>query len=182
MRLAVIGLGRMGLSLGELAIDRGHEVVGWDPSADARSTAADLDIEVAGDLGDVAGALPTPRVVLMWVPHGNPVDANLVTLREGLEHGDVVADCGNSHWEDSRRRHDELVDDGIRFLDIGTSGGISVALGWQGAFMAGGPRDAFNLVQPLLRDLAVADGAVFYAGPSPSGHFVKLGTTRSSSG
>lgn len=175
MKFAIIGLGRMGLSLGELAVERGHEVVGWDPSDDARSAAAERGLEVVDGLREAAGTLPTPRVVLMWVPHGDPVDANLETLRAVLDTDDVLADCGNSHWEDSRRRHDELAGDGIRFLDIGTSGGISGALGWQGAaFMAGGPRDAFDLVQPLLRDLAVDDGAVLYAGPSPSGHFVKL--------
>lgn len=175
MRFAIIGLGRMGLSLGELAVERGHEVVGWDPDEAARSRAAETGLETVDNLSDVPGTLTAPRVVLMWVPHGTPIDANLDTLRESLEAEDVVADCGNSHWEDSRRRHDSLAEEDIRFLDIGTSGGISDALGWSGAaFMAGGPRDAFDLVEPLLRDLAVDDGGVFYAGPSPSGHFVKL--------
>lgn len=175
MKFAIVGLGRMGLSLGQLAIERGHEVLGWDPSSDARSAAAQRGLEVVEELGDVAGGLPTPRIVLMWVPHGAAVEANLHALRQVLEAGDVVADCGNSHWENSRRRHDELAADGIRLLDIGTSGGISDAPGWNGAaFMAGGPRDAFELVRPLLRDLAVDDGAVLYAGPSSSGHFVKL--------
>ncbi|MEX0658833.1 MAG: NAD(P)-binding domain-containing protein [Egibacteraceae bacterium] len=119
----------MGLSLGQLAVERGHAVVGWDPSGDARAAAVGKGLEAVEELGDVAGRLPTPRVVLMWVPHGKPVDANLDTLRDVLGADDVVADCGNSHWEDSRRRHDDLAGQGIRFLDIGTSGGISDALG-----------------------------------------------------
>jgi 6-phosphogluconate dehydrogenase len=175
MRFGIVGLGRMGLSLAALAVERGHEVVGWDPGADARSTATARGVEAVEHLEDLPAALPTPRIVLMWVPHGDPVDENLAVLRPSLGAGDVVADCGNSHWEDSRRRHDSLGEAGIRFLDIGTSGGISDALGWRGAaFMAGGPRDAFDLLRPLLRDLAVDDGAVLYAGPSSSGHFVKL--------
>ncbi len=111
----------------------------------------------------------------MWAPHGKVVDENLEQLLPGLAEGDVVADCGNSFWEDSRRRHDRLAEQGIRFLDIGTSGGISDAPGWDGAaFMVGGPREGFDVVAPVLGDLAVDDQAVFYAGPSPSGHFVKL--------
>lgn len=175
MKFAIIGLGRMGLSLGGLAVEQGHEVVGWDPSDEARSSAADHGFETVEELEDVPGLLPAPRILILWVPHGEPVDQNLRVLTGELDAGDVVADCGNSHWEESRRRHDEMAEAGFRFLDVGTSGGISDALGWQGAaFMAGGPRDAFDLVEPLLRDLAVDDDAVFYAGPSPSGHFVKL--------
>jgi 6-phosphogluconate dehydrogenase len=175
MRFGVIGLGRMGLSLGQLAVEQGHEPVGWDPSEEARKSAEGLGLETADRLEDVPAALPTPRVLILWVPHGDPVDQNLQALLPVLEADDVVADCGNSHWEASRRRHDELAAHGLRFLDVGTSGGISDAPGWQGAaFMAGGPRDGFDLVRPLLADLAVDDAGVLYAGPSPAGHFVKL--------
>lgn len=175
MRFAIIGLGRMGISIGGLALRQGHEVVGWDLNPEARESAGEHGFEPVERLEEVPGALPAPRIVLMWVPHGAPVEQTLQALKPDLDAGDVVADCGNSHWEDSRRRHDALAEDGIRFLDVGTSGGVSDALGWQGAaFMAGGPRDAFDDVQPLLRDLAVDDGAVFYAGPSPSGHFAKM--------
>lgn len=175
MRFAIAGLGRMGLSLGQLAVERGHEVLGWDPDEDARQSAGKVGISSVASLADVPLRLEAPRVVLMWAPHGRVVDDNLGQLTSGLETGDVVADCGNSFWEDSRRRHDELAEQGLHFLDIGTSGGISEAPGWTGAaFMAGGPRAGFDVVAPLLKDLAVDEKAVFYAGPSPSGHFVKL--------
>lgn len=175
MRFAIAGLGRMGLSLGELAVKQGHEVVGWDPDDSARESAEKVGISTVDDLADVPAQLEAPRVVLMWAPHGQVVDDNLEQLAPALEPGDVVADCGNSFWEDSRRRHDDLADKGLHYLDIGTSGGISDASGWSGAaFMAGGPRAGFDVVFPLLTDLAVDGRAVFYAGPSPSGHFVKL--------
>jgi 6-phosphogluconate dehydrogenase len=175
VKFAIVGLGRMGLSLGGRALHRGHDVVGWDPSDEARAAARDQGFDVVDSLGELPSALPTPRVVLMWVPHGAPVDKNLDELAQGLDPGDVVVDAGNSYWEDSRRRHDALAEQGLHFLDIGTSGGIDAAPGWNGAaFMAGGPREGFDIVKPLLADLAVDDKAVFYAGPSPSGHFVKL--------
>ena len=175
MKFGIVGLGRMGLSLGELAISRDHEAVGWDPSDQARERARCSGLATVDDLADLPAHLPTPRVILMWVPHGDPVDQNIAALSQVLDAGDIVADCGNSQWEDSRRRQDALAEHGVRLLDVGTSGGISEALGWEGAaFMAGGSRDAYDVIAPLLRSLAVNDGAVFYAGPSSSGHFVKL--------
>ncbi len=175
MKFGIVGLGRMGLSLGELAAKRGHEVIAWDPDESARESAAKAGLHSVDRLEDVPGELSTPRVVLMWVPHGKPVDANLDTLLPGLEAGDVVADCGNSFWEESKERHDRVSDSGVHFLDIGTSGGISDAPGWDGAaFMAGGPRDGFDIVSPLLEDMAVDKRAVHYVGPSPTGHFVRL--------
>lgn len=175
MKFGIVGLGRMGLSLGGSAVTQGHEVVGWDPDDQARASAKEQGLEPVQRLDEIPAALPTPRVIMLWVPHGEPVDQNLTALRPVLQEGDVLADCGNSHWEASRRRHDELAGEGLQFLDIGTSGGISDALGWQGAaFMVGGPPEAFALVQPLLQDLAVDHEAVLYAGPSPAGHFVKL--------
>jgi 6-phosphogluconate dehydrogenase len=175
MRFGIVGLGRMGHSLGTLAVDNGHDVVGWDPFEDARERARDGGLRTVDELADLPGELPVPRVVLMWVPHGDPVDENLAVLQDVLEPGDVVADCGNSQWEQSRRRHDAMAEHDIRFLDVGTSGGVSEALGWTGAaFMVGGDKGAFDVVAPLLRDLAVDDDAVLYAGASSAGHFTKL--------
>jgi 6-phosphogluconate dehydrogenase len=94
-------------------------------------------------------------------------------LRAVLSPGDVVVDGGNSHWMDSRRRHTEFSRQRIRFLDVGTSGGLPGAR--HGAcFMAGGERETYDVVQPLLRDLAVDDRGVTFVGPPGSGHFAKL--------
>jgi 6-phosphogluconate dehydrogenase len=167
----------MGTSLAGRASERGHRVVGWDPDGDARDRAAQVaDVGVVAQLAELVEQLQPPRFLLLYVPHGDPVDANLDVLGPLLDEGDVVADAGNSHWEDSRRRHEQAEQAGFRFLDIGTSGGTSEALGWEGAaFMVGGPRDAFELVAPVLRDLAVDDRAVHHVGEQPGvGHFVKL--------
>jgi 6-phosphogluconate dehydrogenase len=94
-------------------------------------------------------------------------------LRELLAAGDVAVDGGNSHWEDSRRRHTDFAQHGIRFVDLGTSGGLYGAR--HGAcFMAGGDRDGFALVEPLLHDLAFDDEATLFVGEPGSGHFAKL--------
>ncbi len=106
MQFAIVGLGRMGLSLGRLAVKQGHRVVGWDPDDSAREAAGDVGLTTVAQLEDVPGALDGPRIVLMWVPHGKVVDDNLDVLVPLLDRRDVLADCGNSFWEDSRRRHD----------------------------------------------------------------------------
>jgi 6-phosphogluconate dehydrogenase len=111
--------------------------------------------------------------VLLYVPHGGPTEQVCEALRALLEPEDVVVDGGNSHWEDSRRRHTEFAQRGIRFLDMGTSGGVWGAR--HGAcFMAGGQRDAYTLIEPLLQDLAFDPAGVLFVGPPGSGHFVKL--------
>ena len=165
----------MGRGLAVRAADAGHDVVGWDLVDRARDAAGADGVATAATLSELAGRLGRPRVVLLYVPHGDPVDATLDALVPSLAAGDIVVDGGNSHWEDSRRRHDRLAEGGVRYLDMGTSGGTSEAYGWQGAaFMVGGDREAYEHVAPLLRDLAVNDGAVHHVGPPSSGHFVKL--------
>jgi 6-phosphogluconate dehydrogenase len=129
MDVGIVGLGRMGTSLAGRASERGHRVVGWDPDGGARDGAAQVSgVGVVAQLEELVEQLQPPRFVLLYVPHGDPVDANLEVFGPLLDAGDVVADAGNSHGEDSRRRH-EHAEQGFRFLDIGTSGDIAPAVG-----------------------------------------------------
>ncbi|MHA6692944.1 phosphogluconate dehydrogenase (NAD(+)-dependent, decarboxylating) [Devosia sp. A449] len=166
----VVGLGRMGGGLAQLALSKGFGVTGLTRGAASRELTAAGLVEIA----EVTGfrQLPRPRVIVLYIPAGPPVDDLLERLSETLEPGDIVLDGGNSYWGDSIRRHDRLKARGIELLDVGTSGGVSGAQ--QGAcFMVGGDRAAAARVEPILRQLAVEGGYV-YAGPSGSGHFVKL--------
>ena len=176
MQVGIVGLGRMGISLASRAVARGHAVTGWDPDQGARRAAREHGIGTVDDLASLPEGLDPPRVVLLYVPHGKPVDDTLQELLPRLGPEDVIADAGNSHWEDSRRRHQDATAAGVSFLDIGTSGGTSDAHGWEGAaFMVGGPAAAFRRIGPLLDDLAVEEGAVHHVGEQPGvGHFVKL--------
>jgi 6-phosphogluconate dehydrogenase len=163
----------MGANLARAALGHGHEVVGYDPAAKAARELANEGLEPAASLPDLIDKLPSPRVVLIYVPHGDPTEHVCEQLRGLASAGDVVVDGGNSHWEDSRRRHGEFTKVGIRFVDLGTSGGLWGAR--HGAcFMAGGDSEGYALIEPLLRDLAFDDRATLYVGPPGSGHFVKL--------
>jgi 6-phosphogluconate dehydrogenase len=169
VRVGIVGLGRMGGNLALAAMERGHEVVGFD----ARSSAHLDGLEPAASLEDLVERLPPPRIVLLYVPHGEPTERVCDELGRLLAAEDILIDGGNSHWDDSRRRYTVLARRGIRFLDVGTSGGVSGAR--HGAcFMAGGDPDAYARVEPLLRDLAVDERGTLLAGGPGSGHFVKL--------
>ena len=173
MRVGIIGLGRMGANLALSAVEHGHEVVGHDRDAEAMDELARHGVASAGSPADLVDRLSSPRILLLYLPHGAPTEAMCETLRDLLEAGDVVVDGGNSHWEDSRRRHADFARRGIRFVDMGTSGGISGAR--HGAcFRAGGDADGYALVRPLLEDLAFDDHAVLFVGEPGSGHFTKL--------
>lgn len=166
----IVGLGRMGGGLAHLAMTQGFRVMGLSIGG------APKDLTDAGlvEISDIAGfaRLPKPRVIMLYIPAGPGVDTVLQQLEACLEAGDIVIDGGNSYWGDSIRRHDRLKLKGIDFVDAGTSGGVSGA--HDGAcFMVGGDAGVITTVEPIFQKLAVANGYV-HAGPSGSGHFVKL--------
>lgn len=169
--LGIVGLGRMGGGLARQALEKGMRIVGHTiggASADLRKAGL---VECAG-LADFHHLLEAPRCILLYVPAGTAVDAILDEIGEFLGPSDVVADGGNSYWGDSVRRHRRMRDRERRFVDVGTSGGVSGAR--HGAcFMVGGEKDAVAVIEPLLRRLAVEGGYV-HAGPPGAGHFVKL--------
>jgi 6-phosphogluconate dehydrogenase len=167
----VVGLGRIGGALATQALEKGLRVVGASRSG-AREALLKAGLVEVRDLRGLRDALRAPRAVFLYVPAGPAVDEILDQLCEALEPGDVVLDGGNSYWGDSIRRHARLRERGLRFVDLGTSGGLEGAR--RGAcFMAGGERAAVALVEPLLKALAVEGGYV-HAGPPGAGHFVKL--------
>jgi 6-phosphogluconate dehydrogenase len=172
MKFGIIGLGRIGGGLALQSLEKGQQVVGYNRSEEATKALAKDGLEPAFSLAELVRKLEPPRILFIYVPHGEPTDKTVAELKRLLKPGDIVVDGGNSHWKESVRHYEELKSAGISFLDVGTSGGVSGAR--QGAcFMAGGDADAFAKVEPLLRELSVPDGVV-HAGPAGAGHFVKL--------
>ena len=167
----IIGLGKMGADLALNALGKGFHVAGFDTHAPSQQLTG-AGLKIASDVAKLARLLPHPRLVLLYVPAGKPVDEVLSQLIDHLEPGDIIADGGNSYWGDSIRRHARLKDKGFHFIDLGTSGGPSGAR--DGAcFMAGGGDAPVAQIEPLLRKLAVEGGYVRAGGPG-AGHFTKL--------
>lgn len=172
MNVAIIGLGRMGMGMGARLAKAGHTVAGFDLNPAKRAEAATHGIAFTDSLAVIPNALPEPRVVIIMVPAGPAVDSAIDGISHGLSHSDVIIDGGNSFYKDSIARGARLKSIDIAFLDMGVSGGV-----WgenEGyCLMVGGPRDAYDRVEPALLDLAQQDGCA-YVGPSGAGHFSKM--------
>jgi 6-phosphogluconate dehydrogenase len=173
MRLAMIGLGRMGANMTERLRRGGHEVVVFDldPAVTER-VAQSTGATPAASLEEVARQLASPRVVWMMVPAGAPTEETLHALVPQLDPGDIVIDGGNSNFHDTVRRAAELGERGIAYIDAGTSGGVwGLEVGY--CLMVGGPDEAVGHCEPIFRTLAPPDGYA-HVGPSGAGHYTKM--------
>ncbi len=163
VRLAMVGLGRMGANMVERLGAAGHEVVGFDPHA-ASSTVASL--------AEAVSALAPPRVVWVMVPAGEPTESTVEELAGLLAPGDLVVDGGNSNWRDSVRRATRLAAAGIGFVDAGTSGGVwGRTEGY--CLMVGGSDQDVALARPAFDALAPVGGFA-HVGPVGTGHYTKM--------
>ncbi|KAG9389478.1 6-phosphogluconate dehydrogenase, decarboxylating [Carpediemonas membranifera] len=180
--LGVIGLSVMGSNLARNAASRGHHVVVYN-----RTTAvtekfmadhgADGEFVATKTLNELVEALPAPRVVLVMVKAGNPVDAVLNGLKPLLTPGDVVVDGGNTYYPDTVRRFEDYQAAGLHFMGMGVSGGEEGALHGP-SMMPGGSDKVWHLVKAVFEPMAADDKlggkCVALTGPSASGHFVKM--------
>ena len=170
-QIGIVGLGKMGAGIAAQALERGIAVAGVDRHPPPQEL-VDAGLVAVDEPSGFVEALAPPRAVFIYVPAGPACSDVIENLAAVLERGDVIVDAGNSYWGDSIRRHAQLAEQGIRFCDLGTSGGVEGAR--HGAcFMIGGEREAVERVEPLLIELAVEDGYV-HAGPPGAGHFTKL--------
>lgn len=172
MRLGLIGLGRMGTGLAGRLLKQGHEVVGYDLSPLEVEQLAGAGGLGADSLEALVRQLPPPRAVWVMVPHGAPTRQTVESLLPLLTSGDVLVDGGNSRYIDSVDNARRCEGQGIRFLDVGVSGGIWGA-GEGFNLMIGGPREAFESLEPIFQALA-QPGGYAHVGASGAGHFVKM--------
>ena len=175
MRMAMIGLGKMGGNMARRLCRGGVEVVGYNRSADIVDTlVAEEGMVAATSLRDAVSKLQAPRVVWLMLPSGEPTEQALQDLVSMLEPGDVVVDGGNSNYHDSQRRGALLKSHNIGFMDAGTSGGVwGLANGY--CLMVGGEPSVAAQVEPALRVLApAADRGWAHVGPVGAGHFTKM--------
>jgi 6-phosphogluconate dehydrogenase len=165
MRLGMVGLGRMGGNMAERLRRDGHEVVGYDRDPKS-SDVADL-AALVGSLGD-AGS----RAVWVMVPAGDATEQTIDELAGLMAEGDVIVDGGNSNFGDSVRRGAALAEQGIGFVDAGTSGGVwGLDAGY--ALMVGGADADVAKVAPVLESLAPPNGFA-HVGKVGAGHYTKM--------
>jgi 6-phosphogluconate dehydrogenase len=189
MKLGMIGLGRMGANMATRLLRAGHEVVAYNRHPEKVQAIAREGATAAGSLADLVSKLDPPRAVWLMVPAA-AVDGAIAELAPLLTHGDTIIDGGNSHYIDDIRRAQSLLGAGIRYVDVGTSGGV---WGRQRGYclMIGGDADAVARLDPIFAALAPSvdaaprtpgrSGALSSAeqgylrcGPVGAGHFVKM--------
>lgn len=165
MKIALVGLGKMGGNMSERLRRAGHQVVGYDRDPHK----ADVDSLAAA----VTALEAEPRrMVWVMVPAGGATDAVIDELATRLDEGDLVVDGGNSNFRDSLRHAETLAGKGVAFVDAGVSGGVwGLDEGY--CIMAGGAEADIGYLQPIFDALVTEDGFA-HVGRVGTGHFVKM--------
>jgi len=172
MKIGYIGLGRMGKNMVLHLLEQGVEVVVWNRSLEPVKEVVSAGATGAKGLEDLVSKLESPRIIWLMLPAGDITDEYIDKLIPFLEEGDLVIDGGNSFYKDTLRRNEKLSAKGIRFMDIGTSGGPNGAR--TGAcLMIGGTDEDFKRVEKLCQK-AAASNAYQHLGPVGAGHFAKM--------
>jgi 6-phosphogluconate dehydrogenase len=190
MRLGMVGLGKMGANMARRLMRGGHDVVVTDLSPDNVKHLASEGALASSSLDDFVGKLGKPRVAWLMVPAGAPTEQSVQALAQRMQAGDILIDGGNSYFKDDVRRSQQWRDQGIHYVDVGTSGGVwGLERGY--CMMIGGPQEAVAQLDPIFKTLAPGRGSIartpgretmpgtaedgyIHCGPSGAGHFVKM--------
>ena len=172
MKLAMIGLGRMGMNMAKRLLKGGHQVVAYNRSPEKTKQLVEAGAIGAYSLSEVAENLSPPRIVWMMLPAGQAVDDHIREFKDLLLPDDIVIDGGNTYYKDDIRRAKLLEEKGIRCMDAGVSGGIwGLQIGY--CLMIGGDSATFKQLEPIFKTLAPEEGYL-HCGVTGAGHFVKM--------
>jgi 6-phosphogluconate dehydrogenase len=172
MRIGLAGLGRMGMNMVRRLIKGGHEVVAYNRTPAKVEEIAAEGAVASYSLAELVSKLEKPRVVWLMLPAGGVTEEHIEELKPLLAPGDILVEGGNSRFSDDIRRAPELAKLGVTYVDAGVSGGIwGLKVGY--CTMVGGPRQAFEHIEPILKTLAPPEGYM-HCGETGSGHYVKM--------
>jgi 6-phosphogluconate dehydrogenase len=172
MKLAYIGLGKMGKNMVLRLLEQGMDVVAWNRSQEPVREVVAAGASTEANFANLLQALPERRIIWLMLPAGQVTDEIINQLLPNLKKGDILIDGGNSFYKDTIRRSTELAKKEVGFLDIGVSGGPGGArLG--ACMMVGGNKAEYDYVLPIIK-AACSQDAYGYVGKSGAGHFVKM--------
>ena len=190
MQLAIVGLGRMGGNISRRLMQHGHEVVVYDANPKAIDALAQERATPSTSLADMVKKLKAPRAVWVMLPAGKITEDTVKELAGLLQKGDTIIDGGNSFYRDDIRRAKTLAQQGLHYVDCGTSGGVwGLERGY--CMMIGGDKDVVTRLDPIFAALAPGVGSIpktphrdgrdprvergyLHCGPAGAGHFVKM--------
>ena len=178
--IGILGLGVMGFNLALNIESKGFCVAGYENNSELLKSlpTSSKNLNIFNDLLTFVRQLKTPRVVLLMITAGPPVDEIITKLRSFLGSGDIIIDGGNSYYKDSLRRQEHLKGYNINYIGLGVSGGADGAR-FGPAIMAGASKASYAKVQPILNKIAARtknnDVCAIRLGDSAAvGHFVKM--------
>src|ERR1700753_475862 len=191
MQIGVVGLGRMGANISRRLMKGGHSTVVWDANQAAIDGLGKEGATTASGVSDMVKKLDgSPKAVWVMLPHGKITEDTIETLSGLLGKGDIIIDGGNTFYKDDIRRGKALAAKGLRYVDVGTSGGVwGLTRGY--CMMIGGANEAVRYLDPISATLAPGIGTIdrtpgregrdaraeqgyIHAGPVGAGHFVKM--------
>lgn len=175
MKFGMIGLGKMGMNLVKNAVDHEIEVVAYDLNTKAVEEAKDYSdkITAVSTIENLLTELPASKIVWLMLPAGTPTNSTIAMLSEKLSAGDILIDGGNSNYKDNLEQNKLLTEKGIKFFDVGTSGGMAGAR-QGGNFMIGGDDEkSWTIIEPIFKAISMEDGYL-YTGKLGSGHYLKM--------
>lgn len=173
MKIAIAGLGKMGMQIARKLAENGHEVIAHNRSRDPIDAAVTYGVTAAYTKEDVAKAFNGEQFALWLMIPADVVDQEIDAWLKLMPKGSTIIDGGNSDYRLTMERAKKIDDAGLFLLDSGTSGGV---WGYQNGFsmMVGGDKTAFEAVEPVFKTLALPTGAYHHFGKSGSGHYVKM--------
>ena len=192
MKLAMLGLGRMGGNMARRLMDAGHHVVAFDRDPESIAAAERHGAKAAGAIAEIVAMLDRPAIYWLMLPAGAVTDAVMREVADVAREGDIVVDGGNSFWKHDLARSNYLAQRGIHLVDVGVSGGVwGLSRGY--CMMIGGPTEQVEHLDPIFQALAPGMGSIertrctkahddrwkaehgyVHCGPAGAGHFVKM--------
>lgn len=174
MKIAIIGLGKMGSQIARKLHEDNHIVIAHNRSRGSVDEMKDLGMIPAYSKVEVINSFGKEEQLILWMMIPSDIlDQELDLWLNLIPKGSIIIDGGNSDFRLTVVRAEKVNNLGSNYIDVGTSGGI---WGYKNGFsmMAGGDKDVFKKVEPVLQTLAKPEGAYYYFGESGSGHFVKM--------
>jgi 6-phosphogluconate dehydrogenase len=180
-QIGVIGLAVMGKNLALNIESRGYSVAVFNRSFEKteeflKNEAEGKSFVGAKTIEEFVNSLETPRKILLMVKAGTATDLTIDSLKPFLDKDDILIDGGNTFFQDTIRRNNELGETGIHFIGTGVSGGEEGALKGP-SIMPGGQKEAYDLVEPILKAISAKvgnDACCTFIGPNGAGHYVKM--------
>ncbi len=178
MEIGIIGLGRMGANIARRLARGGHHVFVFNRTTEKAFALAKEEksnnVTATREVEELVSKLQPPRVVWVMLPAGEPTESMVHRITRIMSSNDFIIDGGNSHYTSTLRLSKQVKDRGLRFIDVGTSGGVwGLDEGY--SMMVGGDKGDVEHIRPILETLAPApDKGWGRVGPNGTGHFVKM--------